>query len=44
MPEPFYGVGMHYVDFEQTSDEEVRAVLLRGGSTGDRSVLYAAQR
>ncbi|HET7470334.1 MAG TPA: phosphoribosyltransferase family protein [Gemmatimonadales bacterium] len=44
MPEPFYGVGMHYVDFEQTSDEEVRAVLLRGGSADDRSVLHAAQR
>jgi predicted phosphoribosyltransferase len=32
MPEPFYGVGMHYRDFEQTSDEEVRAVLQRGDS------------
>lgn len=43
MPEPFYGVGMHYLDFEQTSDEEVRALLRRGNSTDDRSVLHAAQ-
>lgn len=26
-PEPFYGVGMWYADFEQTTDEEVRALL-----------------
>jgi putative phosphoribosyl transferase len=26
-PEPFYGVGLWYQDFEQTSDEEVRALL-----------------
>ena len=44
MPEPFYGVGMHYQDFEQTSDEEVRAVLQRGDSADDGSVLHAAQR
>ena len=42
MPEPFYGVGMHYQDFEQTSDEEVRAVLQRGDSADDGSVLHAA--
>jgi predicted phosphoribosyltransferase len=29
MPEPFYGVGAHYRDFSQTTDEEVRAVLRR---------------
>jgi len=26
-PEPFYGVGLWYQDFEQTSDEEVRTLL-----------------
>ena len=29
MPEPFYGVGAHYRDFSQTTDEEVREVLRR---------------
>jgi predicted phosphoribosyltransferase len=29
MPEPFYGVGVHYRDFSQTTDEEVRAALRR---------------
>jgi putative phosphoribosyl transferase len=28
-PEPFYGVGLWYVDFSQTSDEEVRSLLKR---------------
>lgn len=28
-PEPFYGVGMWYDDFSQTTDEEVRALLDR---------------
>jgi putative phosphoribosyl transferase len=27
MPEPFYAVGAYYVDFEQTSDEEVVGLL-----------------
>jgi putative phosphoribosyl transferase len=27
MPEPFPAVGLHYVDFEQTSDEEVIQLL-----------------
>jgi putative phosphoribosyl transferase len=27
MPEPFHAVGLHYVDFEQTSDEEVIQLL-----------------
>jgi putative phosphoribosyl transferase len=27
MPEPFHAVGMHYVDFDQTSDKEVIASL-----------------
>jgi putative phosphoribosyl transferase len=26
-PEPFYGVGAWYLDFDQTSDEEVRQIL-----------------
>jgi predicted phosphoribosyltransferase len=29
LPEPFYGVGMHYDDFSQTPDEEVREILRR---------------
>jgi putative phosphoribosyl transferase len=29
MPESFYGVGAHYRDFSQTTDEEVRGVLHR---------------
>jgi predicted phosphoribosyltransferase len=29
-PEPFFGVGQWYVDFSQTSDEEVRDLLARG--------------
>lgn len=28
-PEPFYGVGLWYEDFEQTSDEEVRRLLFQ---------------
>lgn len=27
MPEPFRAVSLHYVDFEQTSDEEVIQLL-----------------
>ena len=27
VPDPFYGVGMYYADFSQTSDEEVREIL-----------------
>lgn len=26
-PRPFYAVGVHYADFRQTSDEEVRAIM-----------------
>jgi predicted phosphoribosyltransferase len=29
VPEPFYGVGMYYRDFSQTTDEEVRGALRR---------------
>jgi putative phosphoribosyl transferase len=28
-PEPFYAVGMHYADFDQTTDEEVITLLAR---------------
>jgi len=41
IPEPFYGVGVHYLDFQQTSDEEVRAVLRRFGWSAEGSVLHA---
>jgi putative phosphoribosyl transferase len=27
IPDPFYGVGMHYTDFSQVSDDEVRRLL-----------------
>ena len=30
-PEPFYGVGMWYADFSQTTDAEVRDLLARAG-------------
>jgi putative phosphoribosyl transferase len=33
MPEPFYAVGYWYADFDQTSDEEVRALLERNHET-----------
>jgi predicted phosphoribosyltransferase len=31
-PEPFYAVGLWYEDFTPTTDDEVRALLQRGGS------------
>ena len=31
-PEPFYGVGMWYRDFEQTTDDEVKALLAEAGN------------
>jgi putative phosphoribosyl transferase len=30
-PQPFYAVGVWYVDFSQTTDEEVRELLARAG-------------
>ncbi len=33
-PEPFYGVGRWYRDFSQTSDEEVRELLVKAWHTG----------
>jgi putative phosphoribosyl transferase len=32
-PEPFLGVGQWYRDFSQTTDEEVRELLLEAEST-----------
>jgi predicted phosphoribosyltransferase len=44
MPEPFYGVGMHYQDFSQTSDEEVREILDRfAGQTAERQAPHAVR-
>ncbi len=31
-PEPFFGVGQFYKDFSQTTDEEVRALLVRAAT------------
>src|SRR5205814_1060351 len=31
-PDPFYAVGMWYEDFSQTTDDEVRDLLRRGGA------------
>ena len=33
-PQPFYGVGMWYENFSQTSDEEVKDLLARSTQTG----------
>jgi predicted phosphoribosyltransferase len=44
VPEPFFGVGMHYLDFQQTSDEEVRAVLRRAASRAERQAIHADRR
>ncbi|MCI0701713.1 MAG: phosphoribosyltransferase, partial [Planctomycetia bacterium] len=35
-PAPFYGVGMWYDDFSQTTDEEVRELLARNNTIGAR--------
>ena len=37
MPEPFWGVGMWYEDFSQTSDEEVKDLLERAWARTDTS-------
>ncbi|HEY6325266.1 MAG TPA: phosphoribosyltransferase family protein [Candidatus Cybelea sp.] len=37
-PEPFHAVGLYYLNFEQTSDDEVRRLLAdAGGETGRRA-------
>lgn len=33
MPDPFIGIGRHYADFEQTSDEQVIALLAQAAAT-----------
>jgi len=44
VPEPFYGVGMYYRDFSQTTDEEVRGVLRRFATwTPDRQAQHAGR-
>jgi predicted phosphoribosyltransferase len=35
MPEPFYAVGIHYADFSQTSDDEVRQLLNAAAAGAD---------
>ena len=44
MPEPFYGVGAHYEDFSQTSDDEVRRLLTEAGARGGPAPLPYAGR
>ena len=44
MPEPFYGVGMHYEDFAQTSDAEVRSILHRFADGGSHTEAAHARR
>ncbi len=42
MPEPFYGVALHYRDFSQLSDEEVREILGRFATeSADGQVVHA---
>ncbi len=36
-PQPFFAVGMFYRNFDQTTDEEVRALLLQARSDADAS-------
>lgn len=40
-PQPFWGVGMWYADFSQTSDEEVRELLARAAQTKPEQVVSA---
>src|SRR5204863_2296338 len=32
-PDPFYAVGVHYLDFDQVTDDEVSALLARSDAT-----------
>ena len=41
-PEPFYGVGMWYDDFSQTTDEEVRELLRQAREQGEQRMDRAA--
>lgn len=40
-PEPFFGVGMWYADFSQTSDEVVRALLARAAEDQEKGLKVA---
>ena len=42
-PEPFYGVGMWYGDFSQTTDEEVRELLERAAEDSDSGAAVARE-
>lgn len=43
-PEPFFGVGAHYEDFDQTSDEEVRELLAESAANaGPDQAPYAGR-
>jgi predicted phosphoribosyltransferase len=44
IPEPFYGVGAHYEDFSQTSDNEVRQLLAEAGASDGPAPLSHAGR
>lgn len=44
IPEPFYGVGRYYLDFAQTSDDEVRDVLRRGAALPATGPIHARLR
>src|SRR5438552_3211679 len=41
-PEPFYGVGMWYDDFSQTTDEEVRELLRQAREQDEQRLDRAA--
>ncbi|HEU4915104.1 MAG TPA: phosphoribosyltransferase family protein [Acidimicrobiia bacterium] len=42
MPSPFYAVGEGYLDFPQTTDEEVAAILIRERQTEDEALRPSA--
>lgn len=42
-PEPFYGVGQWYVDFSQTTDEEVRQLLAKAPAQLENREMASAQ-
>jgi putative phosphoribosyl transferase len=43
-PEPFYGVGMWYQDFSETSDNEVKDLLAQAARDFPRRPRMATQR
>ncbi len=43
-PEPFFAVGLWYVDFEQTSDDEVRVLLGTSGRASAATETGASER